>query len=202
MKKTIFFLALIISIFVGKTQTIDGTFFALELNGLTVDTSGKVYFYMSDSFPKEKWFHEVKVVIKGNSITVDKYPVSYDSTGTKWYSASDGGFLTYKGTLAKAADLYIAKTKLVDYDYIGMSYFDAPKISDDVNSSYNDTSFRHTTKPSRNELRKTHDVTKGIHGTEVFLPKGTLRQNFIIRPDKDGLWINNVFYYRRKKQSA
>jgi hypothetical protein len=203
MQKLIFSLTLFLLTLVGQTQILDGIYFALELNGLRVDTSGKVGFYMSDHYPKEKWFHEVKVIIKNNSITVDKCPVSYDSLGKKGYSASDGGFLTYKGAITKVGDLFIAKTRLVDYDYIGFSVFEPPLIADDLDSSYIDTALLGSKKPSLkeriNELRKTHDVTKGFHGNEVFLPKGTLRQDFVIRPDKGGLWINNVFYYRRRK---
>jgi hypothetical protein len=201
MQKITSFLMLLLSTFL-QAQTVEGTYFALEINGLMVDTSGTVYFYMQDRFPKEKWFHEVKVVIKGSNITITKYPISYDSLGKKWYSASDGGFLTYKGTITKSGDLYVAKTALVDYDYIGVSYFEPPKIANDIDSNYIDTVQNNGKNLSLTELRKTHDVTKDVRGIEVFLPKGTLRQDYLIRPDKGGLWINNVFYYRRKKQSA
>jgi hypothetical protein len=198
MKELLTFLALYSLTLAGQAQTLNGTYFALELNGLRVDTSGKVDFFESDSFPKEKWFHEVRIVINGNNITVNKQPVVFDSSGNKVYSASDGGFLTYKGSIAKTGTLFLATTRLTDYDYIGFSIFETPKLLVDTDSAYIDTVLLNSKQPDMAELRKTYDATKGLRGIEVFLPKGTLRQDFVIRPDKDGLWVNNVFYYRRK----
>lgn len=201
MQRIITFLTLFLSMSFVHGQSLDGTYFAYELNGLSIDTSGKVNFFMSDSFPAQKWFHQVNVTIKGNNITINKIPVFVDNTGKKWYSASDGGFLTYKGKITKSAGFFTAKTQLVDYDYIGFSLFEPPIIAADADSSLIDKSLSRKNKPPVSELRKTHDVTKGIHGLEVFLPKGTLRQDYILRPEGDGLWINNVFYYSQKSKA-
>ncbi len=201
MKKIASLLTLLLFTVLGRTQSLDGTYVALELISLRIDTSGTVSFYMKDSFPKEVWFHEVQVVIKGSKITVDKIPVTFDSLGGKGYSGSDGGFWTYKGTLLKLGDCFAAKTRLVAFDYVGFSLFEPPLLfqdeeaaSGDRSPSPVDTTTETVRKPSVRELREIHDVVKGVHGLETFLPKGTARQDYIIRPGKGGIWINNKFH--------
>ena len=89
---------------------------------------------------------------------------------------------------------------MVHYDYMGLSFFDPPKISDD-----NDTSAINqigTETPNReNEKMKLvkYDRIKK-NGIYVYFPKGLLRQDYVIRPDKSGVWVNNVFYRRQKKK--
>ena len=190
---------LLISCNISWTQTIDGHYRALELNGLSIDSTGNIYFYGIDSFPNQKWYYEVNITIKGNQITVNKSPVWFKDAA-KSYSASDGGLITYRGTLTKLGDTYIAKTKMVDYDYMGLSFFDPPKISDDndttaINQFVNETPKRET---EQMRLGKYDRIKK--NGIYVYFPKGLLRQDFVIRPDKSGVWVNNVFYIRQKKK--
>jgi hypothetical protein len=196
MQKQFLFLILLFSTIFGHSQILDGTYIALELNGLNVDTSGKVDFFMKDSFPNQKWFHRVEVTINGNNIVIRKTPVFTDSTGKLWHSASDGGFLTYKGKITKTAGLYIAKTQLSAFDYIGFSTFEPPIIAKDADSSLLNKPSNNKKRSPLSELRKTHDVTKGVNGLEVFLPKGIIRQNFIITPERNDLLINNVYYIK------
>lgn len=197
MQKAISFLIVFLTTLMAGSQELDGTWYALELNGLATDTSGKVDFYMRDSFPKEKWFHQVEVTIKGSAIMLEKHPVHIDSTGEKSYSASDGGILTYKGKISKWDNVYIARTQLADFDYIGFSLFEPPLIADDVDTTVIQKPISNRPKGTVKELRQTHDVTKGPNGIEVFLPKGTLRKDFVLRPAKEGLWVNNVLYHRK-----
>ena len=153
---------------------------------------------MKDSFPNQKWFHRVEVTINGKNIVIRKTPVFTDSTGKLWHSASDGGFLTYKGKITKTAGLYVAKTQLSAFEYIGFSTFEPPIIAKDVDSSLLYKTSNNKIRPPISELSKTHDVTKGINGLEVFLPKGTIRQDLIITPEGKDLLINNVYYIKAK----
>lgn len=180
----------------------DGTYYALELNNFKVDTSGKIDFYRKDSFPKAKWFHEVRVTIKGSNITLEKYPVHMDSEGNKTYSASDGGFLTYKGQLTRSVGVYVAHAELVAFDYIGFSLFEPPLIVHDLDTSLIQQPPLRRPKASVQELRQTHDVAKGVNGIEVFLPKGSLRKDLVLRAVPEGVWINNVLYYRRSSKAG
>src|SRR5690606_9083624 len=158
------FLTLLFSAICGHSQILDGTYIALELNGLYVDTSGKLDFFMKDSFPNQKWFHRVEVTINGKNIVIRKTPVFTDSTGKLWHSASDGGFLTYKGKITKAAGIYVAQTQLSSFDYIGFSTFEPPIIAKNADSSLINKAFNKKIRPPVSELRKTHDVTKGVNG--------------------------------------
>lgn len=193
----------------GKGQEINGTYIALELINFQADNSGTVSFYGYDDFPKIVWFHEVKLVIKGRNIHIEKTPVYFDSIGVKNYSASDGGFLTYNGKITRVRDIYVARTKLVAFDYIGLSLFTPPKIIIDQERK-NDTSATGSENPSSKtsikysvkELRKKHDVMKGYHGIEVFLPGGSTRQEFVIRVETEGVWMNNKFYSRIRSQDS
>jgi hypothetical protein len=200
MKKYFLFIPFSFLTLFGKTQSIDGTFIGLELNGLTIDSAGQVYFYGVDTFPKQRWFHEVKVIIKSNRITVDKYPVCFDSLG-KTYSASDGGFITYRGTLTKLGDVYIARTKMIAYDYLGFSFFDPPQTVDDSDSSTVKMKSEALTKKSDKDLLEQYDRIKE-KGLFIYFPKGTLRQDFSIRYDKKGIWLNNVLYKRATKKQS
>lgn len=179
---------------VGQTQSIEGVYVGLELNGLRIDSAGQVYFYGVDSFPKQRQFHEVKIIIKSNSITVDKSPVYFDSSG-KFYSASDGGFITYQGSLVKAADIYFAKTQMIKYDYMGFSFFDPPKIANDIDTSITNNQLPALKKRSEKELLEMFDQIKE-RDLFIYFPKGTLKQDYIIRPDKKGIWLNNIFFQR------
>ena len=188
----------LLSICSGYSQSIDGIYTAYEFNKLEIDSSGKVRFYGVDSFPKERWFYEVWVSIKSNQITISKSPVVFNDS-IKIYSASDGGFITYKGPIVKSGDIFFAKVKMHSYDYIGFSIFDAPRVINDFDTSHVDTPLvKISIKEQERELKRTHDWIQK-DGMYVFFPKGFLRQDYIIKPDKKGIWINNVFYRRAKQ---
>jgi len=110
----------------GKGQALDGKYIGLELNDLVIDTSGKLSFYGIADIAFDRHFHEVVITIKGNIITIEKSPVVFDTTGIKIYSASDGGFLTYKGEIVKNNQVYHSAVKLIDYEYTGFSTFEPP----------------------------------------------------------------------------
>lgn len=74
---------------------------------------------MSNLSPEEegtRWFHENTLTIQGNVATLDKSPIEIKK-GKKWYSASTGGFYTYKGTLNLAGGHWVLHVKLIQSDY-------------------------------------------------------------------------------------
>lgn len=165
------------------SQELDGVYVGLELNSLQIDTSGKIYFYGIENFQAEKHFHEVKITVSGKNITISKYPVYFDSLG-KTHSASDGGFLTYKGDIAGSDGYYVAVTQLVDFDYIGFSTYTPPG---------GDSSKMR----SPEELKKEFDHMEWM-GRTVYFPKGTVHRDYVIKKDREGIWLNNIFYNRLK----
>ncbi len=184
---------------IGKAQIIDGNYKALELNGLSIDSTGNIYFYGIDSFPKEKWFFEVNVTLKGGQITVNKSPVWFTDT-VKSYSASDGGFITYNGRFTKSGNIYIAKTKMIDFDYMGFSFFTPPDIADsNANGSITNNGNKSPNGIPEIKKKELYDRVEK-NGNYIYFVKGTLRQDYIIRPDKNGIWINNTFYIRQKNK--
>ena len=174
-------------------QPLNGTYFSLELDGLNIDTTGNVQFYMINKFPSQKWFHEVKVTIEGYNMSIEKYPVYFDSMHHKKYSASDGGFLTYFGKLVNAGGVYISNAKLVRSDYIGVTTFHPPAVV----SGTSQQSFMIIDSASDNNLSDTGAHTKAIYPYATILPKSIMKLDCIIRPDKKGIWINNQLYYRK-----
>lgn len=85
----------------------DGTFVGLEpMPG-----------YHDPETPKDRWFHQNTLTIKGRDVTLHKIPVSYYK-GKKWYSASDGGFYTYTGTLTFSDGHWHLELLLTESDYV------------------------------------------------------------------------------------
>jgi hypothetical protein len=190
------FFFIVYFVFLGvmsRGQNLDGAYVALELNSLAIDSTGNVTFYMDESFPKEKWFHEIQVTIKGRNITIEKYPVVFDSLMHKAYSASDGGFLTYRGVLVKFDSLWITSVNLVECDYIGFSPFVPPIIIKDIVA---DSVQLEKKIPSPLDLSK-YEAFQPKFGPKIYLPKGTKHKDFILRRAKEGLWINNVLFSKQ-----
>jgi hypothetical protein len=85
----------------------DGTFIGMEpMPG-----------YHDPDTPKDRWFYQNTLTIKGSNATLNKIPVSYYK-GRKSYSASDGGFYTYRGTVSFADGKWHIVFLLVDSDYV------------------------------------------------------------------------------------
>jgi hypothetical protein len=67
--------------------------------------------------PGQKWFHENSLLIRDNEAILDKVPL-HIVKGKKQYSASDGGFITYRGHFfGRDAQVFIA-LRAFDSDYI------------------------------------------------------------------------------------
>jgi len=176
-------------------SSLNGSYFAFELIDLRIDSLGSIDFYTKEKWPVEKWYYKVGVTIKDSLITIEKSPVVIDSTGQLGYSASDGGFLYYAGKLVKCGNNYIANIRLFDCDYIGISPWQAPpKIVYDENGK-NTITKESFIKPDM----LNYDTFVFKVGDTLFLAKGTLKKDFILRFENNELWVNNERFYRIKQ---
>lgn len=92
--------------FTEEKQIVDGEYIGLEK--------------MPNLSPYDKdaqWFHENTLTIKGNKVTLKKVPIIIKK-GEKEYSASDGGFYTYKGNIVFSKGKRILILVLVNSDYV------------------------------------------------------------------------------------
>ncbi len=64
-----------------------------------------------------KWFHENALVIRNDEAILDKVPVTIRH-GKKTYSASDGGFLTYRAKFTRKDGQNLVSLRLFESDYI------------------------------------------------------------------------------------
>lgn len=103
MKQTILFLVAIfmVSSAIGQTN-VDQTFVGIEK--ICWQETKKDSCDNTDNFnPKRKWYHLNVLKIKGDSVFLDQSPISIYKTDTS-YSASDGAFYYYRGTLTTMTD--------------------------------------------------------------------------------------------------
>jgi hypothetical protein len=71
----------------------------------------------SPEIPDELWYHENTIVVRAGELILDENPVGIRE-GKESYSASDGGFITYRGRfLAKKGRLYVSLRPFAS-DYI------------------------------------------------------------------------------------
>jgi hypothetical protein len=64
-----------------------------------------------------KWFHENTLLIRNGEVILDKLPLTIKH-GKKSYSASDGGFLTYRGRFFKKDGQTFISLRLFQSDYV------------------------------------------------------------------------------------
>lgn len=72
---------------------------------------------IKDYEPGKKWFHEDSLLIKDNETVLDKVPLKIVK-GRKQYSASDGGFITYRGRFFRRDSQLFISLRPFDSDYI------------------------------------------------------------------------------------
>jgi hypothetical protein len=72
---------------------------------------------VSPDHPAARWFHENTLVIRGRELILDQVPVEF-SGGKKVYSASDGGFLIYRGRGSAEDGREFVSLRLFNSDYI------------------------------------------------------------------------------------
>jgi hypothetical protein len=64
-----------------------------------------------------KWFHENTLIVRNNDAILDKVPLTIKH-GQKTYSASDGGFATYRGKFFQKDGQTFVSLRLFQSDYI------------------------------------------------------------------------------------
>ena len=67
--------------------------------------------------PKARWFHENRLLIRNDDAILDKVPVVV-SHGKKGYSASDGGFFTYRARFSRKDGQIFVALRLCQSDYL------------------------------------------------------------------------------------
>lgn len=72
---------------------------------------------LSPEDPFTDWYHESTLFIRNNEVVIDKQPVTFRK-GKKTYSASDGGFLTFRGRIFFREHRRYVALRLVDSDYV------------------------------------------------------------------------------------
>ena len=90
----------------AENQSLDGEYVALEkMPSISPDD------------PEVKWFHENTLLVKNNEAVLDMVPVSI-RRGEKSYSASDGGFLTFRGRFFQKDGQTFVELRLFQSEYI------------------------------------------------------------------------------------
>ena len=86
--------------------------------------------------PQYKWYHLSELTFKGDSVFLEQSPVAIFKKDTI-FSASDGGFYSYRGTLETYKAKIIASLALANCDYCPFQVvrFTPPKIINDVDTS-------------------------------------------------------------------
>lgn len=64
-----------------------------------------------------RWFHENTLVIGNDEAILDKLPITIRH-GKKSYSASDGGFMTYRARFTSKDEQAVVRLRLFESDYV------------------------------------------------------------------------------------
>ena len=72
-----------------------------------------------------KWFHENRLFVRDNQVLLDVIPVFFQR-GKKFYSASDGGFLTYRGEFFKKENRLFVRLRMFQSDYVAIRVGEQP----------------------------------------------------------------------------
>jgi hypothetical protein len=72
---------------------------------------------LSPEDPQVEWFHQNTLLVKDNEAILDKVPISIKQR-KKSYSASDGGFLTYRARFFEKDNQMFVGLRLIRCDYV------------------------------------------------------------------------------------
>lgn len=88
------------------------------------------------SKPQYKWYHLSELTFKGDSIYLEQSPIAIHNNDTI-FSASDGGFYSYAGTIQVFRGQTVADLTLTTCDYCPNQFikFIPPKLVRDIDSS-------------------------------------------------------------------
>ena len=170
---------------VGQTN-ISGTFVGLLRISEWTDENGKYRYYGDDFDPKAQWYHETILTIKNDSVWVAKNPVRFYK-GKKYYSASDGAFYYYRGTINKYKSKKVILLVLKNCDYCPISRkFEPPNLfkSSDTLILNSDT-----TNLEKQDLEEEYDYAPQIKYLSFFAE---------LTKDNN-LLINDKTIFKRKK---
>jgi hypothetical protein len=101
-----------------KDTSLNGLYTGLE-EMCWIDSTGKKDCYGDPANPKWKWYHLGYLKIKGDSVFLDQNPISIYKKDTS-YSASDGAFFYYSGTLQKNDTTVVFNLNELFCDYCGV----------------------------------------------------------------------------------
>ncbi|MEI6949052.1 hypothetical protein V9K67_17855 [Paraflavisolibacter sp. H34] len=190
MKKMLTALIFLTCSLYGQTQNIQGRYFATQSIDHRIDTMGWVEYYPSRYLLKHEWFFNVSVTIKDNQIFVVKQAVTRDSLGNKLYSDPSVNAYRYAGYLKKVDGWYVTHIQLTNspalFPYVaGTSAWDE----------------RRPNEQALTPIKRRDQFGHRLHAYrdgKYTVWQEMLGQDLILRPDAEGVWINNAFYRKVK----
>ncbi|NVO85301.1 hypothetical protein [Hymenobacter terrestris] len=131
----------------------------------------------------DRWFHENTLTIRADSVFIDKVPVSFGghmTKGSKQYSASDGGFYTYRGKIRRLRSGQLSvRILLVGHDYVLAPY----SLKNQA-----DTAF----------LKTMDEATQQARFKEFYVPDSSFwKREFPLLSRGNTLVLDSVTYYRQ-----
>lgn len=96
---------------------LDGVYAGLE--EMCWISDGKKECFSDPFHPNYKWYHLTYISIKGDSASAGQSPIAIYKRDTGW-SASDGGFYSYRGTITRQGSKGEIKLNLTKCDYCGL----------------------------------------------------------------------------------
>ena len=84
---------------------------------------------ISPDVKSDKWFHGHTLKVKGNKLYIETYPV-WVKNGEITYSASDGAFYSYEGTIFSKNNKSYVKLKMISCDYCVRPINDDSKVEE------------------------------------------------------------------------
>ena len=134
--------------------------------------------YGDPANPQYKWYHLSELTIRGDSVFLEQSPVTFFKKDTI-FSASDGGFYYYRGTLETYKGKTVALMTLTNCDYCPkqMVRFTPPKIINDLDTSSVATTDTAIISEEPKEIEnpileyKTYFLEKAKSGREILVNK-------------------------------
>jgi hypothetical protein len=111
---------------VNKDTSLNGSYVGLQEHCRT-DSFGKKDCYSDPGRPERKWYHYSYLKLKDDSVFLDQSPISIGRKNDTLWSASDGAFYYYHGTISKSDTSAKMDLKLIFCDYCAIPTQDNPR---------------------------------------------------------------------------
>jgi hypothetical protein len=111
---------------VKKDTSLNGSYVGLQEHCRT-DSFGKKDCYSDPGNPERKWYHYSYLKVKGDSVFLDQSPISIGRKNDTLWSASDGAFYYYHGTISKNDTAAKMDLNLISCDYCAIPTKDNPR---------------------------------------------------------------------------